>query len=234
MGKKISKQLKKLIRKVLKHFSEKNIARYSLIISILTLFLGYVAYKKFLANNFKNEQLNLVIEVVRTIQNDSIQVNRYTKEWGPMGTGPNERIGNIFGIGNFEIKNNYDLYIPGDFRWSLKTDNYLFNPLLPENIAATLVRLRTDMDPQIGIKLDTLKYLHTLGNPPDSNLFLIRDLPNDFIIGNRKYNGGMQGFVRNTKNVTEEIIKYFEDNNIKTINPLIFENQELIFPDFRN
>jgi len=212
-------------------FSERNISFLSLVISGLTLYLGYIAYNKLLVDNVKTEQLNLVIELVETIQKDEIKITSYRNEMGFMG-GPAEQKGNIYSISTWDEFNlDYDIYLLGNFTWELKSDEYLFNPLLPETIAKSLHKFRTDLHPRWDIKIDTMQVLRAIGKSPDSTYLYLGNMPRaELQMGMWMYTGGMRGFVSNAKNVRNEIIDYFSQNQIETINPLIFEKANIWYP----
>lgn len=230
----MSKNKKKSNKKKLRLssiLSERNIALVSLLISGLTLYLGYVAYQKLLVDKVKTEQLSLVIELVNVIQNDEILITTYPKNFGPMGTGYAEQKSNIFSISTWdEFYIDYDIYIPGNFEWLLKTDNYLYNPLLPEKIAKSLLKFRIDLEPKYDLALDSVYSINALGTPPDSTAMLIKDIEHGFLMGNRKYINGMKGFVENAKYICYELNQYFKENKIENINPLIFEKSNLLYP----
>ena len=233
MKKKKIKQIKKTLKRVWSYIiSDRIIALISLIVSILTLCLGYKAYNKFLVDNVKTEQLELVIKLVEVIQDDEIKLTWYGDRIGFMGAGPAQQIGNVYSISTWnEFNIEYDIYVPGNFSWELKSDEYLFNPLVPKKIAKSLYRLRTDLKPRWDVEVDTMRVLIALGKSPDSSYSYLGNMPHGRMqLGMRKYMGGMKGLVANAQNVRNSIIEYFKKNGIESINPLIFDKANSLYP----
>ncbi len=223
--------IKESNRKITNFSFENILSILSLIVSVLTLYLGYVAYQKFLDDRVKTEQLDLVVELVDVLQKEEIVITMYPKYKHWM-LGHAQQEGNVYAVGTWQdYKLDYDIYLPEQFSWYMKVDDYIFNPLLPEEISEAIIKFRFNWEFAWDTKIDSLDYFPVIGNKRDTTIYY--SSTDDMLKMQhslQRYKGGMRAFVNNANNLTNSIRQYFGDENIGSVNAVIFNKAKEKYP----
>ena len=116
-------------------------------IPILTLGLGFIAYKRFLVQQVSSKQVELVLDLIEKIHKTDISV------WYEDRSKKDMRLthfcANLFRIANGERwDKNLDLYLPADY-FQYSPWQFLHSPILPNNIAAAIKSFHSNLAPDV-------------------------------------------------------------------------------------
>ena len=114
------------------------------LISLLTLIVGYRAYRKFIFQQATSKQLDLVIELINTINLSEINiVINYNHDDGVRGSDGSLFDRNLFDVATWGAVGdevNYKIFIPLNNNLELIPAHITNNPILPKGIADSLYK----------------------------------------------------------------------------------------------
>ena len=184
----------------------------SLLLSIVTFGLGYVAYKKFLRNELKTSQLEEVISFTKSLQNTEFDLARAVGNNGEYGYGYSKST--AFGYAGWNMKNaNNELFILYSQQWYYEPFKFLNSPLLPNSISSKLLKIKESFERYV---VDIKEY--------DDFYFLIqKDTDNIYEkqTGNR-YKGGIGQFIKDCHDLRKKVLDWLKKHGINDINQSIY------------
>jgi hypothetical protein len=182
--------------------------------SILTAFIlrvAYLAYKKLLSQEAAKMQIKLVSDLVSNLGDNKIRL--YGKHIPPRASKTIQNL-NIFIYANLAqlsqndnspVNTTWDIYMK-DLSFIF---NYLTNPLLPQNIANAINKMRD---------LITIEHI----NEREADYYILShdlgDIDSFFGFSRFRLSGGYNGWLQACKNIQISIDEWYKSNGIKQIN----------------
>jgi hypothetical protein len=187
-----------------------------LMISVSTLILAGIVYKKIIGNEARKIQLELVRKTVGIFNLASLPISLFNDN--------NKLIDyknfNLFKLANLQIKKetiHYQLYFPQHYMIIIDTGEIINDPFLPSGIANALVKFHSsfqmDKEPLFPFNRKDCYILGYRANteitiPPDRGLNL--------------FEGGIKSMVNQCFEIKSEVIKWLRKNGVKEINDQLF------------
>lgn len=189
------------------------LAVIGIIISVLTLWLGYVAYKKFLVNQLVSEQLQLVLQLIKFLSDNKINLT-FTSIREDGGQGSSFWSKNLFEVAWF-YKNDIRsrrLYKPDDRHQMLVPGEILHNPIFPNSISNSLWKINERFTVSEDRKSELQGDFVFIGAEHDELSF------EDLLYS---YEGGYEAFLHDCYIVKLAITKWLKQHGIDDLNDKI-------------
>lgn len=180
----------------------------SLVVSIATLSLGYIAYQKLLVQEAKKEQLKLVLQLIAIISESEFDVT-FLRNGNDSNFRSYHRV-NFFTL-NTKINIGdayYEVFYAPDYVLDFeKLYHLLSNPLIPRAISASFLSNNSLVTSK---SLLDEKEFFILGTPKEGVAF-----PE---YASRKIDGGMERFLRDARVITFNVKYWLEKSGVSDIN----------------
>ena len=195
----------------------------SLIVSILTLCLGYIAYKRLLVPEARKRQLDLVLNLISLLERVSIQISEaYPRPKPDESATPGQdrefrAIGryNLFELANLpKFKKNLEVFVPNSA--ALFENEYFKDPLMPSDMSLISERLKK-------IPVTSLKTLDDLKNFPKEYYSLGWDVTHALLVsdGCSEIKGGINTLLNECVALRDAIIKWLHTYGVTDTNSTI-------------
>jgi len=195
----------------------------SLVVSALTLWLGWAVYQKFLTQKLAETQLNVVLDFVQAIYESEISM-WIEKRMGEHIVGHRDTR-NLFelsdneGMYTEEKYANYRVFSYSAFSIEFKYGKFLRNPLLPNAISKELYSFKKGFMPTIDV----------IENP-GNHIFLGKMQTEDRGNGiGAEFKGGYKGFIQHCIALDISIKSWLKKHGIKDLNQHIVNTSSFDF-----
>jgi len=185
------------------------IALFSLIVSALTLWLGYVAYKKLLPGEAAKAQLPLMLKAIDDLNHTVINCYEQNPKQGTI----NVMMVTFFGYANrkkYLENENYELVFPE--KWDNKFIDILVslsdNPITPTKIREVLYRFRAGFIMAQPTIVQESEHVFLIGTKRTT-------VEKENITRISSYKGGMNGFFKIADDFSESIQEWLQKNGLK-------------------
>jgi hypothetical protein len=165
------------------------IALIALVVSILTLILGFIAYRKLLVHEASKAQMSLILKVINDFNRSPIRISGRDYEKHTTKKLMEMTIFGYSGKVKYPSNQNHELIFPSGWFYDFYTMliNLSDNPLTPKKIHEILIQFRRDVVIEIAEEGKELTSVFLIGIPPE---FQVTTPPKKFM----KYQGGINGF----------------------------------------
>lgn len=193
------------------------IPAFGLLISLLTLYLGFLAYKKFLNKSLKKSQLELVLQLIDSFHKSEILLTivQFVDE-RPLTGLYSQNIFQLADGGNVNTESNYKIYETVGNNWVFPPFEFLNNPILPSDISYMLMNL--------------YKGFEFINNQPSQNeTFFVIGHHKESVFNEpsmlRQYKGGLYGFLNDIIRINKALRKWLDDNVVTDLNETILKKK---------
>jgi hypothetical protein len=198
-------------------FSDKStliVSWLGLLVSAITLILGYVAYNKFLNQKVSEIQLTVVLELIDAIYKYTfhIQVEAKHDNGGVSGSSLKKNLFQLAAAGVLPVDSpdNIEILIPNNYVFSFPAWKFIANPLLPNAISKELKGMRHDLTIR-GTDTSKVERFMIIGE-------VDKEITNGTHIALSSYIDGYAGFLSRCRSIDSAIKAWLKKHGLQDLN----------------